>query len=260
MPLDPRRLRDDVEDLLRDERRVVRGGDVGDEDRELVAAHARDGVLLAEHRLQTRRDHPQQLVAEGVAERVVDELERIEVEEHHRHRRAGAARVRERHRQSVAEERAVGKAGEGVVVRLVLDLRLGEVALGDVAADGDDLDDGARLGVEHRAGGRLEPHFGAAAPECAIAERHRSGPRERLGRHADDFVVLRVDEREDALADHLGGRVAEDRLDRWGGVEKVAGGVTARDEHNLADAAGIGPCELCDVDARHRRCRNRPGG
>ena len=78
------------------DRRVERGGDaVGDagrdglvvdarqEDRELVAAEAGDRVAGAQRVAQPLGDDDQQLVAGGVPERVVDDLELVEVDEEH---------------------------------------------------------------------------------------------------------------------------------------------------------------------------------
>ena len=55
--------------------------DVGQQDGELVAAEARDDVLGAQHVPQAAGDGLQQLVADAVAEGVVDDLEVVEVEE-----------------------------------------------------------------------------------------------------------------------------------------------------------------------------------
>ena len=55
-----------------------------DEHDELVAAEAADRVGLAQHVGDPRRDVAQQLVADRVAERVVDALEAVEVDEHRR--------------------------------------------------------------------------------------------------------------------------------------------------------------------------------
>ena len=65
-------------------------GDVLEQDRELVAAEARGHVGAARARVQPARELDQHLVAGGVAERVVDRLEVVEVEEDHR----GGALVR----------------------------------------------------------------------------------------------------------------------------------------------------------------------
>ena len=78
--------------------------------------------------LQALAHVAQQLVAEVVAERVVDDLEVVEVDEHHRDRARVALRE---HRllQAVVEQVAVGQPGERVVVRLALELLLVALAL-----------------------------------------------------------------------------------------------------------------------------------
>ena len=50
------------------------------ENRELVAAEPRERVALPQARLEAARHRDQQLVADQVAEAVVDDLEAIEVE------------------------------------------------------------------------------------------------------------------------------------------------------------------------------------
>ena len=58
-------------------------GDVGKADDELVAAEARGGVLFAQAGREPLGNGGQQLVADGVTERVVDVLEAVEIEEQH---------------------------------------------------------------------------------------------------------------------------------------------------------------------------------
>ena len=60
--------------------------DVLDQDRELVAAEAGDGVARAKRLLSRGATAAQQLVAGRVADAVVDELELVEVEEEDRDR------------------------------------------------------------------------------------------------------------------------------------------------------------------------------
>ena len=59
-----------------------------DEQHELVAAQARDRVAFAHAALEPIRHRAQQLVADVMAEAVVDELETIEIDEHDREPRA----------------------------------------------------------------------------------------------------------------------------------------------------------------------------
>ena len=88
-----------------------------DQDRELVAAQARDEVGRAQHRLQPARQVHQQLVAGLVAEAVVDQLEAVEVEEHHREALLRMAlHARDRAHQLLVEVGAVRQLREAVVV------------------------------------------------------------------------------------------------------------------------------------------------
>ena len=72
---------------LRDPGRLPGVADVLEQHGELVAAEPRDGVAGAQAGLEPPRDRHQQLVARGVAEAVVDDLEAVEVEEERRRRR-----------------------------------------------------------------------------------------------------------------------------------------------------------------------------
>ena len=222
VPFEMQRLRDRVKQLLRDERRVGLRLDVRDQHGEFVAAHARDGVLLAQHGAQPRADDLQQLVAEGVAEGVVDDLEAVEIEEHHRHGMLGAAGVGERHRQPVAEQTPVRQSRQRIVVRLILDLFLGAFALADVARHRHDLDDVVRPGIDDRARRGLEPDARAVLAHGAIAEGERTGRRQRLRRGLHDFGVRVLDQIEHRMPDHLPRLIAEERLDRRRRVEQHA--------------------------------------
>ena len=63
--------------------RVVHAVDVFAQHDELVAAEPRDGVGLAHRALDARGRLDEELVADGVAERVVHRLEAVEVDEEH---------------------------------------------------------------------------------------------------------------------------------------------------------------------------------
>ena len=93
-----------------------------DQDDELVAGQARRGVALADDVRQSCGDGPQQLVARGVAERVVDVLEAVDVDVQRRDRNLQAARAGEHLLGAVERQHAVGQAGESVVQRLVAKL------------------------------------------------------------------------------------------------------------------------------------------
>ena len=77
----------------------------------------------------------QQLVADVVAQAVVDRLEAVEVEEENRAGLLAALDPGQRQAQAIEEERSVGKVGQGVVRGLAGELELGALAL-DGVADG----------------------------------------------------------------------------------------------------------------------------
>ena len=107
--------------------------DAVEQDRELVAADPRDGVAGPQHPRDPRRQRDEELVADGMAEAVVDELEAVDVQE-----QDGAADVGIADRavhdllDAVHEQRAVGQPGQRVVQRVVLELALGSAAVVDV--------------------------------------------------------------------------------------------------------------------------------
>jgi len=106
--------------------------DVCEQDRELVAAHAGHRVVRADREDETRGHFLQQRVADRVPEGIVDQLELIEIEEHHPPRGVMALGVRERDVDAIAKEQTVGQAGQRIVVGLILHLLLRRLAIGDV--------------------------------------------------------------------------------------------------------------------------------
>ena len=84
---------------------------------ELVAAKPRDGVGFAHRAAEPLGDRLQEQVPRVVAERVVDALEMVEVEEQARDLRAVALGARQDLPQPLVQERAVGQPGEDVVLR-----------------------------------------------------------------------------------------------------------------------------------------------
>src|SRR4051795_9853813 len=94
-----------------------RGGAGAHEDAELVAAEAGDGVARVEQLGEPAGHLAQDLVAVVVAERVVDVLEAVEVDEHHDDGAVAAVRGRDRAARAVGEQHAVRQPGERVVER-----------------------------------------------------------------------------------------------------------------------------------------------
>ena len=135
---------------------LFHGVEVGDDDRELIAAEAGDGVGLAQNNLQTLRDLLEDVVAGLVTEGVVDLLEPVEVHQQEADRAGAAARRRQGTVEPVGEQRAVGQSGERIVQGLVGEGVLDSLALADVARDDDDAFD---VGVgEEVVGGGLDRH------------------------------------------------------------------------------------------------------
>ena len=112
------------------ERRLVHdlGRAVGQDDRELVAAEARHSVGLAQHLDETEGRLAQHGIARSVAERVVDLLEPVEVDQHHGRGRVLTLRLRQRLREAILEEASIRQPGEHVAERVcayVLDVLAG---------------------------------------------------------------------------------------------------------------------------------------
>ena len=104
----------------------------GSSDGELVAAEAGEDVALAQALAEQRRDPRDDLVAGGVAERVVDVLEVVEVEQQQRAVGAVAAHELGVLVELLGEARAVVQAGERVVRGEVVQVLLVVAAVRDV--------------------------------------------------------------------------------------------------------------------------------
>src|SRR3546814_13664319 len=74
------------------------------------------------------RDLREQLVADRVAQRVVDRLEAVEVEDHQRAARLRLDRMAERAAEILGEVEPVGQAGEIVEARHAGDLQIGRAS------------------------------------------------------------------------------------------------------------------------------------
>ena len=92
-----------------------------DEHGEFVPANSRERIAVAETAAESGGHHLQQAIAARVTERVVDELEAIEVEKENRDRARVLLRVRQRHARFFVEQHSIRQAGEGVVKRLMSD-------------------------------------------------------------------------------------------------------------------------------------------
>ena len=182
---------------------------------ELVAAEAGGGVARGEPLGEPAGADAQQLVARGMAERVVDLLEVVEVEEEDGEAllrgRAGVERVLE----PVDEQRAVREVGQRVVERAVGEPVLQRDAVRHVAR----VDDGAADGgvVQEVRALVLDPAVAAVA--VAPAHEQRAVDRARaveqaLVLRAHPLAVVGVHDVDELGAGERLGRIAEDVLDR----------------------------------------------
>ena len=155
------RARHGLDHALRD---GLGAGHVGlvKEHHELVAAEPGHGVDLAHAGGDALGHVDQHLVADPVAERVVDVLEAVEVEEQHRERRAVALRHGQREPGPVRQQAAVGQPGQRIGLRKLLDAPLRGQPVADVAKRIDAPDRAAaaalrqRHPLQHAAGLELE--------------------------------------------------------------------------------------------------------
>ena len=97
----------------------------------------------------------EQIVAGEVAERIVDVLEVVEIDQQQGHRLRASARLGDGVLQAVVQQDPIGQAGQRVVVRHVMDLLFGPLALGDVVEHPDEAV-GRALGPRHRGGGKQD--------------------------------------------------------------------------------------------------------
>src|SRR5262249_36020861 len=115
---DAARLGDLAQYLLRHHRAVARLLDALDQKRELVAAEPRRRVVRAQALLQLLAHILQHFIARGMAERVVDLLEAVEIEEKYAKPEARPPDARQRDIEAALEQRAVGKPGQRIEIGL----------------------------------------------------------------------------------------------------------------------------------------------
>jgi hypothetical protein len=108
--------------------------DLGQQDGELVAAEAGDGVGAAQRAGEPPGDLDQQRVAAAVAQGVVDVLEPVQVDQQQSDRGSGGRSCGQGLGEPVGQQRPVGQPGQRVVVGLVLQPAFHGGAVGDVPA------------------------------------------------------------------------------------------------------------------------------
>ena len=127
--------------------------------------------MIAHHRLQPLGDLAKQSVADRVAERVVDVLEAIEIDEEQRAALLPAGGIAQRLVERLAHQRAVRQAGEGIEPCQPRDFLLGTALLGEVGADAPEAQESAAL-VENRVAGQRPVNvLVARRPDDDVGER-----------------------------------------------------------------------------------------
>ena len=116
---------------------------------ELVAAEPADLAMVAHRQLQPVRDLPEQGIADRMAERVVDVLEAVEIDQEQCAALLPAGRVAKRFVERLAHHRPIRQAGQRVEARKPRDFLLGAALLGEVGADAAETEEAAAL-VEDR--------------------------------------------------------------------------------------------------------------
>ena len=136
-PLELERLVERFQHTLGDELWPRRQRELAGDNHELVAAEPSNCVGLADRGGQSRCDRPQQFIARGVAERVIDRLEVVEIDEQGSERCLVAAGAHHQLFDAIQDQSPVWQSGQRVVGRqkreLVLTackLLLGALALG----------------------------------------------------------------------------------------------------------------------------------
>ncbi len=158
--LDHVRLGDRLDDAVGQAFDLLAALRVGDDDRELVAAHAADMAVGADFIDQPLGDRAKHGVALGVAERVVDRLEAVEIEEQDRARHIAGGRGAQRLAEQLADAAAVGQAREHVDIGEMGQPLLRLADLGDVGADPAEAFEAAG-GVDDRIAGDRDPALAA---------------------------------------------------------------------------------------------------
>ena len=114
----------------------------------------------------------QQLVTGSVPQRVVHDLEAIEIEEDKRALTLVSSSLLDRVTKQLAEQRSIGQTGQLVVSRKIPDTLLGIPARGDVFDDGDVVQQRAVCAAPHRTRD-ANPECGAVLAQIALFRRQR---------------------------------------------------------------------------------------
>ena len=201
----------------------MRTARLGHEHGELVAAEPGDRVVFAHCLSEASCNLLQHLVARRVAERVVDLLEAVQVHRQDGHLTAALLRLGDRLGNTLDKQGAIGEPGERVVLGLIAQLPLDDLARflrGLLPRDVEDHTDGplpTAIETKNWAAMLGNPPRLPAHVDQPVLERVRNPSLDGIGHlrpHVRD--VLRMDHRvigANAVADEVARRVADKVLD-----------------------------------------------
>src|SRR3954471_11867769 len=132
MPVQKEGIADRILQAPRQERRILRPRHSALDDCEFVGIEPRQQIVVAQHRSQSLADAAQELVADAMAERIVDRLEMVEAEYEHRHLLGVTAGAQQDVVHLLAQQIAVRQPGQAVMLGHESQPRLGALAFGGV--------------------------------------------------------------------------------------------------------------------------------
>ena len=177
---------------------------------ELVAAETGDDVGASHGRAQPVGHDAQELIAARVAQRVVDLLELVEVDEVDGEWPA-AAQARHRGVHLVAEKRPVRQAGERIVAGQLIDLGLGHAPIGDVLEQNDRAPVGHGVKRQRQRAPLLglDEHLAVACARKPALEFRQQAPRMRARQRSAANASVNQLERGCPLARNVGRRAEQ---------------------------------------------------
>ncbi len=221
------------EDLLGHMNRPVQGdfavGPRLQEQGELVAAHARHGVVIVDAAEQARGHFLEHAIAGGVAQGVVDRLEAVQVEEHQHHPGLLPFGRLQCGVQTVLEQCAVGQVRQGVVIGEAVNPLFAGLALADV---GEEAHVTGQIALVIQNGGDADP--GRIVLTIAALEPDFAFPGAVLAQLLEyitqmGFLLLVDGQHVRQLVEDLLHRITTDAAERLVGLDDIAGRVGDQD-------------------------------
>ena len=196
--------------------------DIGQHHLEFIAAQPADLAFAVDRTREARGDLLEQLVPRRMAERVIDVLEAVEIEHHHRAIALGGAKRGQRIVDQVRHAVAVAEAGERIIARQPRGFLLAEEFVGDVGA-GAAKAGKARVAGEHRLARQAQHR---AIGLAGRAHRHASEglvrPQHQRQRFGPPLAIGRGEDRRQRLAQQIAQRHIEPLGNRGRDIGQLA--------------------------------------